>query len=84
MRAFVLAFTFSLVTASVLAGQTDMFGWTLSASLNAGQIVTTLAFSPDGSMAAVATASGSVEVFELGAKPPSFGAVAHTTGALCR
>jgi WD40 repeat protein len=45
--------------------QGDLFEWSIYRTLNAGQRVTTLAFSPDGSKGAFGTARGDVAVFDL-------------------
>jgi hypothetical protein len=59
------------VVAGLLPGQSDLFEWSLSASFEAGQRVTAIAFSADGSKGAIATASGAVQTFDPALRAPS-------------
>jgi WD40 repeat protein len=68
------------VAAGLLPGQSDLFEWSLSASIEAGQRVTAIAFSPDGSKGAIATASGTVQIFDPALRPPSLHLITQQKG----
>jgi hypothetical protein len=63
-----------------LLGQSDLFDWSLSATLDAGRRVTAIAFSPDGAKGAIATAGGAVQTFEPALRLPSLRLVMQQKG----
>jgi hypothetical protein len=51
---------------AILVGQTDLFEWSLSTSLEAGRGVSAIAFSSNGAHAVVATSDGAIATFDPG------------------
>jgi WD40 repeat protein len=63
---------FGLAIEMALLGQSDLFEWSLFASIDTGQHALAIVFSPDGSKGAIGTTDGTVAIFDLSSRSPSF------------
>ncbi|HUI58494.1 MAG TPA: CsgG/HfaB family protein [Bryobacteraceae bacterium] len=69
-----------LIAQAVLPAQSDLFEWSLYAPLDAGQRVSLMAFGPDGSKGAFATADGTIQLLDLTVRPPLTRRLAQQAG----
>jgi hypothetical protein len=80
LRGLKLTIPIAFVVGPSLLAQSDMFEWSLFASLDADQRITAIAFSPDGLRGAFATIGGAVQLFDLTSRPRSFHTIAQQMG----